>query len=68
MNSIQDKIGWKKMRKRKIKIIVPLHPVPIRRVTKNSQKNSKIIQKIKNYHCGFISSKNRLEKNEKERK
>ena len=40
--------------------------VPIRHVIKNSQKNSKIIQKIKKYHYGFISSKNRLEKTEKE--
>ena len=37
MNSIQAKIGWKKMRKRKIKIIVPLHPVPTRCVIENSK-------------------------------
>ena len=31
------------------------------------QKNSKQIQKIKKYHYGFISIKNRLEKAKKER-
>ena len=29
MNSFQAKIGWKKMRKREIKIIVPCRSVPI---------------------------------------
>ena len=32
------------------------------------QKNSKQIQKIKKHHYGFISSRSRLEKDEKERK
>ena len=62
MNLLQAKIGWKQMRKREIKIIVSFRFVPTRRV----EENSKIIQKIKKYHYGFISSKNRLEKTEKE--
>ena len=44
MNSFQSKIGWKKMRKREIKIIVPFRSVPTRCVTENSikiEKNSK---------------------------
>ena len=90
MNSFQAKIGWKQMRKREIKIIVPFRSVPTRCVIENSKKNSKKIQKIKfilpfhscprrdrkfqkngkkikKYHCGFISSQNRLEKAGKER-
>ena len=31
------------------------------------QKNNKKIQKIKKYHCEFIASQSRLEKDEKER-
>ena len=31
------------------------------------QKNTKKIQKIKKYQCGFVSSQNRLEKDENER-
>ena len=44
MNSFQAKIGWKKMRKREIKIIVPFRSVPARCVIENSKqiaKNSK---------------------------
>ena len=44
MNSFQAKIGWKKMKKREIKIIVPLRSVPTRCVIENSinmVKNSK---------------------------
>ena len=29
MNSFQAKIGWKQMRKREIKIIVPFHSYPM---------------------------------------
>ena len=47
----------------KIKIIFPLRSYPTR--NRKFQRNSK---KIKKYHYGFISSKNRLEKDEKERK
>ena len=63
MNSVQAKIGWKRMRKREIKIIVPFCSYPMR--NRKFQKNNK---KIKNYHCGFISSQNILEKAAKERK
>ena len=49
----------------KIKIIHPLRSYPTRK-KKNSQKNSKIIQQIIKYHYGFISSKNRMEKIEKQ--
>ena len=38
MNSFQSKIGWKKMKKREIKIIVPFRSVPTRCVTENSTK------------------------------
>ena len=56
--SFQAKIDRRRMRKRENKNYTS--------VTFLSQKNSKIIQKIKKYHYGFISSKNRLEKTEKE--
>ena len=65
MNSFQAKIGWKKMRKREIKIIVPFRSYQTR--NRKFRKNSKKIRKIKKYHYGFISSQNRLEKAEKER-
>ena len=42
--------------------------VPTRREIQNSNKIAKKIQKFKKCHYGFISSKNRLEKEEKERK
>ena len=41
MNSFQAKIGWKKMRKREIKIIVPFRSVPSRCVIENSIKIGK---------------------------
>ena len=47
----------------KIKIIVPFRSYPMH--NGQFQKNNK---KIEKYHYGFISSKNRLEKIEKERK
>ena len=53
-------------KRRKYKL--SLRFVPTRRVIENSKKKSNKIQKIKKYHYGFISSKNRLEKDEKERK
>ena len=49
-----------------IKSIVPFRSYPTR--NRKFQKNSKKIQKSKKYHYGFISSKNRLENGEKERK
>ena len=63
MNSVQAKIGWKRMRQREIKIIVPFRSYPMR--NRKFQKNNK---KIKKYHCDFISSLNRFEKTEEERK
>ena len=66
MNTSLAKIGWKRMRKREIKIIVSF----LSYLTRNRkfQKNSKKIQKIKIYHYGFISSQNRLGTDEKARK
>ena len=66
MNSFQAKIGRKKMRKRKIKIILPFHSYPRRE--RKFQKNGKKIKKIKKYQCGLIISQNRFEKVGKERK
>ena len=66
MNSFQAKIGWKWMRKREIKMIIPFLSFPTR--NRKLQKNTKKIQKIYKYHCGFITSQNRLEKAKKERK
>ena len=51
---------------RNIKIIVPSSSNPTR--NRKSKKNSKKIQRFKKYHYGFISSQNRLENDEKERK
>ena len=62
MASFQAKIGWKRMRKRKNK---NYHSVPFPTRNIKFQKNSKKIQK---YRYGIISSQNRLEKAEKERK
>ena len=50
----------------KIKIIVPLRSYPTR--NRKFQKNYKKIQKFKKCHYGYISSKNRFENDEKERK
>ena len=84
MASIQAKIGWKRLRMRenenyrsvtqvgkgrereRIKIIVLFRSYPTR--NRKFQKNSKEILKIRNYHYGFLSSQNWLEKAEKERK
>ena len=46
MNSFQAKIGWKQMRNREIKIIVPFRSYPMCN-RKFQKKNSKKIQKIK---------------------
>ena len=48
MNSFQAKIGWKKMRKREIKIIVPFRSVPIRCVIENSKQIAKKFKKLTN--------------------
>ena len=50
----------------KIKIIVPFRPYQTHNL--KFQKKSKKIQKIKKFLFGFISSQNRLEMAEKERK
>ena len=48
---------------------VPFRSVPTRCVIENSKKNgSKKIQKLKQYHYCLISSQNKLEEAEKERK
>ena len=67
MNSFQAKIVWKRMGKRENKKL-SFRFVPTRCLIENSIKITKKIQKIKKYHCGFISSHNSLEKDEKERK
>ena len=54
MASFQANIGWKKTRKREIKVIVPFRSYMTR--NRNFQKNRKKIRNIKKYHYGFISS------------
>ena len=80
MTSFKTKTGWKMQKKRKKKFIAPFRSVPTRREnikiivpfrsnpTRNRKlkKNSKKIQRFKKYHYGFISSQNRLEKDEKQ--
>ena len=66
MASFQAKIGWKGLERKKIKNIVSFRPYPMR--NRKFQKNSKKIQKIKKHLYGFISSQNRLEKADIERK
>ena len=48
MNSFHAKIGRKKMRKRKIKIIVPFRSIPTRCVIENSKQIAKKLKKLKN--------------------
>ena len=67
MASFQAKISWKKPRNRKNKKLL-VCSVPTRRVVENSKKIVKNIQKIKKYLYDFLSSQNRFEKAEKERK
>ena len=64
MASFQDKIGWKRTRKSENKnyLSVPFLPDGKYKIPKIEKKNKK-----KN-HCGLISSQNRMEKVEKERK
>ena len=54
MASFQFKIGWKRPRKRENKNynFVSFRSYPTH--NRNFQKNSKKIQKIKEYHYGFI--------------
>ena len=66
MASFQAKIGWERPRKRKIKIFFPF---PSGRTGyRKFQKKRRKYKKIKKYHYGIISSPNRVEKAEKERK
>ena len=66
--SFQVKTGWKRLKKRENKnyrfVSFRSYPTGNRKF----QKMRKKFKKIKKYHCGFISSKNRLEKVEKQRK
>ena len=55
--------GWES---KKIKVIVPFRTNPTR--NRKFQQNSQKIKKIKKYGCGFISSHNRMQKAEKDRK
>ena len=48
MNSFQAKVGWKNMRKREIKFIVPFRSVPSRCVIENSKQIAKKFKKLKN--------------------
>ena len=66
MNSFQAKIGWKRMGKRENKKL-SFRFVPTPCVIENSKKVRRKIQKIQKYHYEFISSQNRLEKDEKNR-
>ena len=63
MASFKPKQFGKGQEKEKIKIIVMFRSNPTR--NRKFQKNSK---KIKKYHYGLISSHNRVEKDEKERR
>ena len=67
MALFQAKIDWKRQRMRENKNFhsIPFRFYPAR--NRKFQKNRKKIQKIKKYHCGFISSQNSLENAEKER-
>ena len=67
MASFQVKIGWKRMKKRLKKKLL-FRSVPTQPITENSKKITKKLRKQKKYHYRIISSKNRLEKAEKERK
>ena len=66
MASFQAKQVGKCREIEKIKIIGPFRSYTTR--NRKFQKNRKKIQKIKKYHYGFLSSRNRFEKAEKEKK
>ena len=63
MASFQAKIGWKRLKREKIKIIASFRSCTTD--NRKFQNNSKNIQKIQTYHYGFISGQNCLEKVEK---
>ena len=66
MASFQAKIGWTRPKNGKNKncLSVPFLPDRYYKIPKKEEKN----QNIKQCHFGFISSQNRMEKAEKERK
>ena len=68
MASCLAKIGLKRPRKNENNNYrsVPFSSYPT--LNRKFQKNSKKIQKVNKYHYALISSQNRLEKDEKERK
>ena len=66
MASFRGKIGWKGQRNRENKNYRYVSFLPDGK--RKFQKNSKKIQKIENYHYGFIPSQNKLENSEKMRK
>ena len=66
MASFQAKIGWKMPERENIKSIIPFRSYPTR--NRKFQKNNKKTRKTKKYRYGFISSENRVEKDENERK
>ena len=68
MASFQAKLGWKQMRMREIKIIVPFRSYPMCNKKFQKKKIGKKFKKLKQYHYCLISSQNRLEEAEKERK
>ena len=66
INSFQVKIGWKWMRKREVKIIVPFRSVPTRCIIENSQKGPKKYKKIKKIPLWLHLMRNRnFQKNNK---
>ena len=73
MAYFQAKIGWKSQGKRENagkerKLKLSFRSVPTWRVRENSNKIEKKLTKLRKYHYGIISSQNRLENDEKERK
>ena len=57
MDSYQAKIGWKRMRKSEIKIIVPFRSVPTRREIETLKRIAKKFKKLKNSIMASIQSK-----------
>ena len=66
MASFQYKIGWKRPRKTENKNHRSVSFLPA--LNSKLRKNSKKIPKTKKHRYGFISSQNRLENDEMERK
>ena len=56
MDSYQAKIGWKRMRKSEIKIIVPFRSVPTRREIENSKTIAIKFKKFKNTITGSFQA------------